>query len=375
MNHTIEEIIFEELAGQAGDLGLITLNRPNVLNALNHRMFIALDKQLSQWENKKSIKAVVIKASEGRAFCAGGDIRHAYERKLEKDKSLTDFFVDEYRMNKRIFHFPKPYIALLDGLTMGGGVGVSIHGSHRVATERFIFSMPETGIGFYPDVGGTYLLSRLPYQMGIYLGLTGSRISAGDSFSLGIVDEIVERAAFDSIISDLAADPHCNVTKILKSFSFTPPSSELLTHKKEIEICFSKTTVEEILHCLENTSSEWCHKTAKILKTKSPTSLKVTLEALHRAKNLSFDECMEMEQQLTTHFIEGHDFFEGIRAVVIDKDQKPVWKPNCLEDISKQDIDRYFDTVLWKPLLKGLEKIPDDFELHREKPDKTEKNV
>lgn len=345
MNYSIDEIIFEELSGQEGDLGLITLNRPTVLNALNHRMFIALDKQLSEWEKKNSIKAVVIRASEGRAFCAGGDIRHAYERKLAKDENLAHFFADEYRMNQRIFHFPRPYIALLDGLTMGGGVGVSIHGSHRVVSERFIFSMPETGIGFYPDVGGTYILSRLPFQMGIYLGLTGAKISAGDAFALGLVDEIVERTAFDSIISDITADPICDknaVTKILRSFSITPPSSELLTHKTTIETCFSRTTVEEIFHCLENNSSEWCQKTANILKTKSPTSLKVTLEALHRAKNLSFDQCMEMEHQLTTHFIEGHDFFEGIRAVVIDKDQKPLWKPKRLEDISKKDVERYF---------------------------------
>lgn len=352
MNKTIAEIIFEELPGKDGNLGLITLNRQNVLNALNHDMFIALDEQLKDWEKNQNIKAVVIRAAEGRAFCAGGDIRAAYEKRFSNDPTLTNFFHDEYKMNSRIHHFPKPYIALLDGITMGGGVGISIHGSHRVATERLIFALPETGIGFYPDVGTTYCLARFPHKIGYYLGLTGMKISYADCFAVGIVQEVVARESLSKIVTALAEASLPNketVTKILKSFNVTASHSELIEHKAEIESCFSKNTVEEILHALENHPSEWCHKTAAIIKTKSPTSLKVTLRAIQQAEKLNFDESMKIEYRLTCHFLQGHDFFEGIRAVIIDKDQKPQWKPAKIEDVTEPDVTNYFS-----PLTKEL---------------------
>lgn len=341
----ISEVLFDEITGFEGNLGIITLNRPKALNALNHAMFIAMDKQLQAWETQANIKAVIIRAVEGRAFCAGGDIRHAYELKKANDPSLAHFFRDEYRLNLRIHHYPKPYIALLDGITMGGGAGVSIHGSHRVATDHLVFAMPETGIGFYPDVGATYFLAQLPYKMGIYLGLTGAKISYADCLAVGLVQEVVAQEAIAKIIPALAerALPDKKaVTEVLKQYAVNTPASELLQRKKEIETCFAKNTVEEIVAALENYPSEWCQQTATLIKTKSPTSLKVTLHALRESQHLNIDRTMQMEYGLTTHFIQGHDFFEGIRAVVIDKDQNPQWRPARLTDVTAEEVEKYF---------------------------------
>ncbi len=346
----IPEILFEEPPGHDGHLGLITLNRPQALNALNHNMFLALDKQLTAWAQDKHIKAVVIRAVEGRAFCAGGDIRYAYEKKSSNDSTLPHFFRDEYRLNRHIYHFPKPYIALLDGITMGGGAGISIHGSHRVATERLVFAMPETGIGFYPDIGASYFLSRLPYKMGFYLALTGARISYKDCLAIGLVDAVVAHADQDKLIAALVAAPLKNklaVTEIIKSFSIASDDSILMTHKNAIENYFALHSVEEIISALESDKntwdkSTWCHETAASIKTRSPTSLKVTLRELQEGSKLNFDDCMRMEYRLTNRFIKGHDFFEGVRAAVIDKDQKPHWRPATLEEVTLHQIENYF---------------------------------
>lgn len=345
MNNIHSDILFQEIS----HLGIITLNRQPVLNALNHNMFLALNQQLSEWENARHIKAVVIRAAAGRAFCAGGDIRRAYELKMTKDPSLPVFFRDEYRLNRHIFHYPKPYIALLDGITMGGGVGISLHGSHRVGTEKLIFSMPETAIGFYPDVGTTYHLSRMPSHIGFYLGLTGARIDYADCLALDIIQQVVNSDQIEKIIDVLAESTitdHHSVTEILKSFSVaTKISSHLLTHQIEIENAFSKNTVEDILLSLESNNNPWCQEIAKIIKTKSPTSLKVTLQALQNAALHSFDYCMNIEYRLTNRFIENHDFFEGIRAVIIDKDQKPRWNPANLSDVYTKDVEKYFSPL------------------------------
>jgi enoyl-CoA hydratase len=228
---------------------------------------------------------------------------------------------------------------------MGGGAGISIHGSHRVGTKNLVFAMPETGIGFYPDVGTTYYLARFPHKIGIYLGLTGVKISYADCLALGIVQEIVEPESLDQIVSALRETiitDNNSVTKILKLFSTPVSHSELLQHQQEIEACFAKNTVEDIIKTLENYGSEWCQQTAKLLSTKSPTSLKVTLMALQKASHLTFDECMQMEYGLTCHFIKKHDFFEGIRAVIIDKDQNPHWHPITLQQTTEQEIEEYF---------------------------------
>jgi enoyl-CoA hydratase len=201
----MSEILFEKMPGQVGALGLITLNRPQALNALSHEMIIKMYQQLIHWKEDAEVKAIVIQGAGEKAFCAGGDIRKVYDAKNDEALTMKQFFWDEYRLNSLIHHYSKPYIALLNGITMGGGVGVSLHGSHRVATEKFLFAMPETGIGFFPDIGGSYFLSRCKGRMGIYLGLTGARIKAADALYLNIANHFVGAEKLAELISVLAA--------------------------------------------------------------------------------------------------------------------------------------------------------------------------
>ncbi len=341
------DIFFEEIPGKDGNIGLITLNRPEVLNALNQAIFVAMNAKLQEWGSADTIKAVVIRAAEGRAFCAGGDIRSAYERAKANDPTLVNFFAEEYSMNRTIYHFPKPYIALMNGITMGGGVGISIHGSHRVATERYVFAMPETGIGFYPDVGATYFLSRLPHKIGFYLGLTGAKIDHHDAHALGLIDYVVEPDVFPDIVTKLAEtslqhNADATVSEVLNSFMIPNGKSSLMDKQTAIEMCFSKDTVIGILDALEHFPDAWSQQVAALMSTKSPTSLSVTLRQLTEGKKLKFDTCMDLELRLTSRFLQGHDFFEGIRAAIIDKDHSPHWRPAKLEAIHSTDIDHYF---------------------------------
>lgn len=343
----MDDILFDEMKGKKGDIGLITLNRPKVLNALDHAMFNALNEHLHHWREKPSIKAVIIKAVEGRAFCAGGDVKSVYEKRLKKEDNIEDFFKDEYAVNRLIYHYPKPYIALLDGITMGGGAGVSLHGSHRVATERMSFAMPETAIGFFPDVGASYFLSHLSHKIGFYLGLSGDRIAYNDAFDLRLVDYVISEHSQDRLITSLVETELPNkkaVTDIINAFTMRVPPSDLLKHKEVIERCFSHQSMEEILRALE-TSTEWCIEVAKHLKTKSPTSLKVTLQEMIKGEHLNFDACMDMEYNMMQQFLKSHDFLEGVRAVLIDKDKKPLWKPNSLEQVTEDDVLSYFGHV------------------------------
>lgn len=341
----MHDILFEELTGKNGNIGLITLNRPSVLNALNHAMFKTMHEYLSTWQGQPSIKAVIIRATEGRAFCAGGDVKSVYEKRLNKADDVGDFFKDEYAVNRLIYHYSKPYIALLDGITMGGGAGVSLHGSHRVATERMSFAMPETTIGFFPDVGGSYFLSRVPYKIGFYLGLSGDRIAYNDVFNLGLVDYVISSDKKNQLIQCLVETDLPSkqaVTEIIKNFSMHVPSSELIKHKQVIESCFSYPSVEKILAAL-NLSTDWCRQVAHTLKTKSPTSLKVTLQELIRGEQLDFDACMDMEYVMMQQFLSSHDFLEGVRAVLIDKDKNPKWQPSHLNEVTEDDVLHYFE--------------------------------
>jgi enoyl-CoA hydratase/carnithine racemase len=349
------DVLFEEIAGKGGNLGIIILNRPTVLNSLNHSMIQAMYAQLGAWAMSDHIKAVIIRQAQGRAFCAGGDLRLTYDRIKQHDPAMTDFFRDEYQLNRFIFHYSKPYIALLDGITMGGGVGVSMHGSHRIATDRLVFAMPETGIGFFPDVGGTYFLPRLPGKIGFYLGLTGARIASDDCVSIGVATLKVGQQSLDTIVDALAETPfqgpdsRVAVTKIIEPFCVEVKSSQLIEHERAIDAAFSGKTMEEIVSHLHHTQSIVCQDASSILMNKSPTSLKITLRALQTGMGLDFDACMQQEYRLVTRFLQGHDFAEGIRAVIIDKDQKPNWQPNTLEGVTQSEVDSYF-----APLAKEL---------------------
>lgn len=344
-----QDVLFGELVGQEGDIGLITLNRPDVLNALNHAMVHAMYPQLQAWAKASHIKGVVIRAAEGRAFCAGGDLRLTHDRAKANDPAMAHFFRDEYQLNSLIFHYPKPYVALLDGITMGGGVGISIHGSHRVATERLLFAMPETGIGFFPDVGGTYFLPRLPGKSGYYLGLTGARIKSDDCVTLGLAQHKVAATDLSKLLDELVrqpfgADARAAVTRIIQSFSVAVDTSPLLAAQDMIQTCFAGRTMEDILEALHQHQKHHviCKEAIEALMKKSPTSLKVSLRAMQDEATMDFDACMRQEYRLATRFLQGHDFPEGIRAVILDKDQKPTWRPNTLKEVTPAMVEKYF---------------------------------
>lgn len=356
--YTTPEVAFDELTGRDGSIGLIVLKRIKSLNALSLVMLNAISYQLTEWENASHVKAVIVRAAEGRAFSAGGDIRFVYERRLAEDPALPDFFRDEYRLNHKIHNFRKPYIALLDGITMGGGVGISVHGSHRVATDHLILAMPETSIGFYPDVGMTYVLSRLSFNMGRYIGLTGARLSRADCTALGLVNAAVNRDVFPELIYTLSdtpldEDPRGTITAILDEFSEPVGPSLLWDRREEIDACFAYKTIEEIIKALQH-GSDWCRKIAITLSEKSPLSLKLTLQALIKAANMDFDECIEMEYNLTHHILEKSDFFEGIRVTVIDRGQKPHWDPPTLKEVTPKMIAGYFEQT--EVLLQGADR-------------------
>jgi enoyl-CoA hydratase len=291
------EIIFERL----GAVGLITLNRPKALNALTHGMVVAMHAKLKEWAADSLIGCVVIRGAGDRAFCAGGDIRTLYDSGKAGTPYAIEFYRDEYLLNATIKHYPKPYIALLHGFVMGGGVGVSVHGSHRVADETMQFAMPETGIGLFPDVGGSFFLPRLPGEIGLYLGLTGTRLKTADAVYAGIATHFIPAARRDDLIEALV-----------------------------------------ILAALDDDTSEWSRNTAKTIRTKSPTASKLAFRQIRNGKTLSFDDCMRMEFRMVNRVIAGHDFYEGVRATIIDRDGAPKWNPDALSGVGDSDIDAYF---------------------------------
>ncbi len=330
-------------------IGLVTLNRINALNALTLPMISALQSQLQIWQDDNSIHAVVVRANGGRAFCAGGDVRAIYELGTQNHANQMDFFEHEYRLNRFIHHFKKPYIALMDGITMGGGVGISLHGSHPVASERFVFAMPETGIGFYPDIGASYLLSRCPGYGGIYLGLVGARLTGIESYQFGLVKHVIESSDHPFVLAalidaDLSVHPHEQVTKLLQSFSTFVPEEPNILHEN-IDFYFKYQNIESILSALVDGDNDWCKKTHQSLMQKSPLSLKVTYSQLDKARHMTLDACLAMDLGLTAHFMMGSDFYEGVRALLIDKDNTPHWQPSTLADISPEMVSAYFEPI------------------------------
>ena len=336
------DILFD----RRGRLGLITMNRPKALNALTHEMSLALDRQLKAWADDPKVETVAIVGAGDRAFCAGGDIRALYQSG-PKGKLTQEFYWNEYRMNRRIFRYPKPYVALMDGITMGGGVGVSAPGRYRVVTEKTLLAMPETGIGLFPDVGASYYLSHMPGQFGIYLGLTGNRIQAADILYPGFATEFAASAIMGEIATALEnEDADAVLTRLGAPLDQVPPLKE---HRAVIDRCFAHDSVEAIMAALEKQGGAWADQVRATLLQKSPMSLKVTLRELREAASLDFEDCMVMEYRLVQAFMADRDFFEGVRAVIIDKDNKPNWQPATLADVTPAMVDAYF-----KPLPRDL---------------------
>lgn len=331
-----DEIRFE----RAGKAGVVTLTRPQALNAVTHRMIHALARALDAWENDPDVHVVLIRG-EGRAFSAGGDIAHIYQAGLEGRPPL-DFFADEYRLNARIAGFVKPYVALIDGIVMGGGVGVSFHGSHRVVTENARFAMPEVGIGFFPDVGASYILPGLDGGFGLYLGLTGEQVRQGDCVACGLATHAVTAADQPALTEELArtGDPDA----ALRVFSRTVARETDAATLASIALHFGADTLEGIVGSLEQVapSDVFAARTLATLRTRSPTSLHVAFRQIGAARGLSMEECMKMEFRITSRMLARHDFYEGIRAAIIDKDRKPAWRPARLDAVAEAELGAYF---------------------------------
>lgn len=331
-----DEILFEVV----GKAGVITLNRPKALNAVTLNMIELMATQLKQWANDDKISHVIIKAAPGRAFSAGGDIVQLYNWGLNNDPRFQKFYEIEYPLNIAIKNFPKPYIALIDGIVMGGGVGVSFNGSHRVVTENLVFAMPETGIGLFPDVGGTYFLPRCPGGVGMYLGLTGARIKAADALYAKLATHFVPADKLGEL--EVALFMSKDVDETIAEFSQSTEVAPMLENKSLINKNFRKVSVQAIFDSLAADGGEWATKTLKILQQKSPTSLLVTHKQLLKGVGLSIQAAMRMEFRIVSRIIKGKDFLEGTRAVVIDKDMKPKWQPENIDDLTDKEIDAFF---------------------------------
>ncbi|MFK0200204.1 enoyl-CoA hydratase/isomerase family protein [Streptomyces lavendulae] len=323
-----------------GHAAYITLNRPKALNALSHPMVLRIEQALTAWAEDPAVALVVIEGAGDRGLCAGGDIRAIHEDARTGGTASADFWRDEYRLNALIARYPKPYVALMDGIVMGGGVGVSAHGSVRLVTERSRVAMPETGIGFVPDVGGTYLLALAPGELGTHLALTGVPVGAADALLCGLADHFVPSASLPALVRDLAADP---VRTVLERYVEQPPAGTLGPAREWIDPCYAAATAEEVLARLSASGVPAAKAAADTLAAKSPTAVKVTLAALRRARRLGpLERVLEQEYRVSCAALSSPDLVEGIRAQVIDKDRAPHWSPAALEDVTPADVDRYF---------------------------------
>lgn len=334
---------------KTGSVGRITLNRPKALNALNQGMVDAMTKALLEWRDDASVKAVVVDGEGEKGFCAGGDIRMLAESGKAGDGRAWTFWRDEYRLNTLIEEYPKPYVALIDGVTMGGGVGISVHGEFRVAGDRTLFAMPETGIGFHPDVGGAYFLPRLAGELGVWMGLTGARLKTADCIAAGVATHYVPTERFGELIHALEhenLDEHGDrIDALLDGFGADAGESELGVRAALVDAAFEGADLETIRRRLSEAGDPWSEKQASILNTKSPTSLAVTLAALRKGANLSFREVMVQDLRVSARFLaENSDFYEGVRAVILDKDNDPQWGAQASAD----EVEGYF-----KPLPDG----------------------
>ncbi len=336
-----------------GRIGWITLNRPAALNALSLNMIRGLAHLLKEWETDPSVNLIIIEGAGEKAFCAGGDVRAVYEAKRMGDFETCDaFFREEYILNTHIHTYPKPYVALINGINMGGGLGVSVNGSHRIVTERALLAMPETGIGFFPDVGATTFLNNTPGAVGLYLGLTGMRLKAEDAIWAGLATHFIPSSALSFLKTDLKQGK--SIEDVLPIYCLKLQEKGFLEHHYEIiETHFNKYSLKEIIESLAKDPSPFAQNTYNTLMSKSPTSLAVVFRQLKDGKALSFTARMELEFRLSQHFVEGHDFTEGVRAVLVDKDHLPRWKPAKLEDLREEEIDTYFSSLGKRELILG----------------------
>jgi enoyl-CoA hydratase/carnithine racemase len=318
------------IATREGRIGHILLNRPRTLNALDIGMIRAMTAALAGWRDDPTVHAVVVEGAGERAFCAGGDIRAIRAHALAGDRGpIEAFFSEEYALNGMIAEYPKPYVALIDGICMGGGIGISVHGRMRVTTEAGMFAMPETAIGMFPDVGASFMLPRLPGALGMYLALTGARLTGADAVHAGIATHFVPKPALAALRGELPRD---GVASVAVHACSLPPFS-LAARRAAIDECFGAASVAEILARLQADGSDWARETLATLRGMSPSSVLWSFEIVRRGAARSLRDCLAMELKLTRHVTAHPDFAEGVRAMVVDKDRQPRWSPARIEEV------------------------------------------
>lgn len=311
-----------------GSCGMILLARPRALNALTTAMVDAIDRGLRRFANDPDIAVVAIASDCAGMFCAGGDIRLIRQARLDgRNEEADDFFAREFALNRDIAYFPKPFVALIDGVCLGGGLGLSIHGRHRVVTEKLVMAMPETAIGYFPDIGASYFLNQLPGRIGRYLGLTGTRLSAADAVYCGLATHFVPHESMAALREALRDTKALEIDATLARFAAKPLNqlSRLRCDHEAIDRCFSADTMEEIVRRLRNEEAEFADATLSALQIAAPMSLRATLTLLRQAENHDLDYCLELELELARQMTRSVDFIEGVRAVLVDKDRRPQW--------------------------------------------------
>ena len=343
----------EVLAERDGRVGRLRLNRPRQLHALNTAMCEAMLATLAAWRDDPGVEAVLLDHAEGRGFCAGGDIRMLADSGAADGVAARAFFHTEYRLNHRLFTYAKPTVAFMDGVTMGGGVGLSLPCRFRVATENTRFAMPETGIGLFPDVGGGWYLSRLPGRMGQYLALTGHRLDGAECLALGLATHYVPGDRLDHVKRCIAVRPP-EAQAIIADFATSTSRANILDQRDAIARLFASDELEEVFAALEADGSDFARETLATLRTKSPQTLKVSLKLLRDGATMAtFEDEMRQEYAVGSRVVQRHDFLEGVRAVIVDKDNAPRWDPATPEGVSDHLIDQIFaplpDAEAWQP--------------------------
>ena len=321
-------------------VGLITLNRPKAINSLTHTMVTALSTVLTEWEHDDEIRAIVLSGAGERGLCAGGDVVTIYHSARADGVEARRFWYDEYLLDAQIGRYPKPYVALMDGIVMGGGVGVSAHARVRIVTETTKMAMPEVGIGFIPDVGGTYLLARAPGLLGLHAALTGAPFSGADAIAMGFADHFVPHDKLADFTQTVIAD---GVDAALAAHAIEPPASQLLAQRNWIDDCYAGETVADIVAALRGHDAGPANDAANLIASRSPIALAVALEAVRRAAKLdTLEDVLRQEYRTSCGSLRSHDLVEGIRALIIDKDRNPKWSPASVTAVTAADVEAYF---------------------------------